>query len=197
MNKKQIISILQNYHAMTLDETPQTAAVLIFLLYDEQDNIFLLLTKRSHTLSYAGDYCFPGGMRESLDTDLKMTAVREVEEELGLNFHYYQIIGQLDDFVDRYGNVVKTFLASINKETFESHCINSSCEIEKLHYFPIQDLYKIEQAPELEQMTKRHPTYCYSQNDVVIWGLTASIMVHLSNILFDLNKPVGKKLETN
>ena len=82
---------------------------MVLLLQDETNELFLMVTKRPlHIKMYAGDYCFPGGMKESADRDLKATVVREVQEELGVKAENYQIIGQLDDFLDRHGNLVTT-----------------------------------------------------------------------------------------
>lgn len=176
-----------------MDETSRSSSVLALFIYDEQDNIFLLVTKRSsHLADYAGDYSFPGGMREPSDSDFIITAEREVEEEIALKKDCYELLGQLDDFNDRYGNLVRPFTAIMSKTNFETYSKKSDDEIETLYYFPIDELKKIEMDSNLELITNRHPSYRYTKDNVTIWGLTASIMVHLSNIIFGLDKPLGK-----
>ncbi len=193
-NKNEIISLIKDHPPITMKETPLSAAVLVLMMQDENDNLFLIVTKRSETLAmYAGDYCFPGGMREDSDKDFIITALREVEEELGIPPQLYQIIGQLDDFNDRYGNVVRPFVALINQLDFEKS-YHSDDEIETIYYFPLIELLEIKPDANLEIITRRHPSYCYVKNDVVIWGLTAAIMVLLSNIIFNLDKSLGKKI---
>jgi 8-oxo-dGTP pyrophosphatase MutT (NUDIX family) len=197
MNKDLIISKIVAYQPQLIDETPVSAAVLVFMMYDQDENLSILVTKRpDHLATYAGDYCFPGGTRESFDPDLQATAIRETEEELGLQKNHYEVIGQLDDFVDRYGNLVRTYFAVISKDDFEQKAKNSSDEVASIFYLPLPELLKIQPDIELEKITKRHPTYRYTQDAVVIWGLTASIMVHLSNIIFQLDKPVSIKKST-
>lgn len=196
MDKTSIINAIQTHQPVMMTETAESAAVVAMLLYDPQDNLFLIVTKRSDFVAtYAGDYCFPGGAKEQDDLDYKVTAIREVYEELGIEQSEYQLIGQLDDFVDRFNNLVRPFVAMMSKENFEAQYHLSQEEVAKIIYLPIQEIAKIAADENLERLTRRHPTYRYEEAGVMIWGLTASMMVHLGNIIFDLNKPVGKKVK--
>lgn len=187
-----IIKTISNYKPVLMKETSLTSAVLVLVL-NEGENFFLILTKRSDSVAdYAGDYCFPGGHRESSDVDFRMTAVRETEEEIGLKSDYYKMVGQLDDFLDRHGNLVRPFVALMEKSNFEKFYIQNTDEIAELYYFPIMELDKLIEDPTIERITNRHPSYRYERGQVVVWGLTASIMVHLGNIIFGWNKKVGK-----
>jgi 8-oxo-dGTP pyrophosphatase MutT (NUDIX family) len=194
MDLERIVAILKQYQPVTVPNTPHSAAVLILLMYDAAGDISLIVTKRSETVAtYVGDFCFPGGMKEITDTDLLFTAQRELEEELGLRPGQYQVIGQLDDFYDHYLSQVRPFVATISQENFTEQYHSSTDEIAGLFYFPLQDLPLISRDEKLEQLSKRHPTYSYRQDKVMIWGLTASIMVLLGNILFGLDKPIAKQ----
>lgn len=195
VNKEAIITAIQAHSPIPIDTTPHSAAVLVLLMEDQNEKLFLVLTKRAQTLAtYAGDYAFPGGIREITDADLKITAQREVHEELNLTPSCYEIVGQLDDFHDRFGNLVRPFVATITKTVFESHSKKSDDEVATIYYFSLDDIEKMQTDANLEIMTKRHPAYVYELGDVIIWGLTASIIVHLGNIVFGLKKKVGKRL---
>jgi 8-oxo-dGTP pyrophosphatase MutT (NUDIX family) len=182
------------HQPVALPETSKQSAVLIIIVYDEQEKMSLVVTKRSNTITYAGDYCFPGGSRDESDINFIFTAKREVKEELGILEQYYQVIGQLDDFVDRYGHRVLAYVAMMKKMDFEQHLNASSNEVAEIYFFPIEELPNIKTNDALEQVTRRHPSYLYVDQDVIIWGLTASIMVDLGNILLGLNRPVCKKI---
>jgi 8-oxo-dGTP pyrophosphatase MutT (NUDIX family) len=193
MKNKDIIDSICAYSPETATETPLSAAVLILLARDTQDKFFLILTKRPDTIAtYAGDYCFPGGMRDTGEADLKATIIREVTEELSITPDYYQFIGQLDDFFDRFDNLVRPFVATISREDFEKHSHISESEIEEIYFLPIENLTQLEINPTLEKLIGRHPSYSYIHEKVFIWGLTASILVLLGNIVFNLDKPVAK-----
>lgn len=56
----------------------------------------LVLTKRSSALKHhPGQIAFPGGKRDELDTDIVATALREADEEIGLNPSQVEVLGQL------------------------------------------------------------------------------------------------------
>eukprot|EP01135_Chromosphaera_perkinsii_P004835 Nk52_evm13s298 gene=Nk52_evmTU13s298 len=62
------------------------AAVLVPIFFYEQ-NVYVLLTRRSSKLkSHSGEVCFPGGKQDKEDgDDVIKTALREAQEEIGLN----------------------------------------------------------------------------------------------------------------
>jgi 8-oxo-dGTP pyrophosphatase MutT (NUDIX family) len=196
---KPLLDAITAYRCISQPETPVTAAVLILLVTDNSENLFLVLTKRPETIAtYAGDYCFPGGMRDDSETDLKLTAMRELQEELAILPESYQVIGQLDDFFDRFDNLIRPFVATLSQSVFENQMHISESEIEAVYYLPIEKLSEFNVNHTLEQMTGREPSYSYTDNNTFIWGLTASIIVHLGNVMFDLRRPLAKhKLPSN
>jgi 8-oxo-dGTP pyrophosphatase MutT (NUDIX family) len=193
MTFPSVLEKIKAHQAVAGNDTPIAAAVMVLLMQDTEDNLFLIITKRPDFIgSYAGDYCFPGGMRDKTDADMQMTAIREVEEELGLTSSHYQLIHALDDFQDRHGNLVRPFIATIRKNDFETNLQPSPSEVAAILYFPLEDLKQLERNKVLEKVIRIIPTYSYLKDDAFIWGLTARIMVHLGNIIYDLNKPTGK-----
>jgi len=73
----------------------QPAAVLIPLLLDQEDWKFLFI-KRTHRQNdrHSGQVAFPGGRADRGDPALLYTALREAEEEIGLNPDDVEILGQ-------------------------------------------------------------------------------------------------------
>jgi 8-oxo-dGTP pyrophosphatase MutT (NUDIX family) len=72
------------------------AAVLV-PLYVEAGQLWTVLTKRADSLSqHRGQIAFPGGARETGE-DAWATALRETEEELGLESKRVLRLGQLDE----------------------------------------------------------------------------------------------------
>jgi 8-oxo-dGTP pyrophosphatase MutT (NUDIX family) len=188
-----LLTTLKNYHPVKQADTPLSAAVLMLFVEDDAKQFSLLLTQRSAmTLTYVRDYCFPGGMRDPEDADLQATAMREVSEELGLPACSYQIIAELDDFHTHDNNLVRPFVGVMSASDFSKFYQNTSVEIDNLAFVSLADLTKIETDKSLEEKTHRHPSYSYRQENIFVWGLTANMMVHLANIIFHLNRPLGK-----
>lgn len=75
--------------------TIRPASVLV-LLWEEDDGARLLLTERSPALAkHPGQISFPGGAAEDFDPDEAATALRETQEELGLDPSRVEVIGPL------------------------------------------------------------------------------------------------------
>jgi 8-oxo-dGTP pyrophosphatase MutT (NUDIX family) len=73
----------------------RTAGVLI-LFSEKSGEPDLLFIERAHTMrSHPGQIAFPGGGAEAGDVDLVATALREAEEEVGLQPSGVKIIGEL------------------------------------------------------------------------------------------------------
>jgi coenzyme A diphosphatase NUDT7 len=194
MDKEALLSQVSSHQPKVLPETKIESAVLLIVVYDQNNNMSLVITKRAENIAFAGDYCLPGGVKDMLDRNFDLTAMREVKEELNLDVTNYKMIGQLDDFHDRSGNRVRPFVAVMSKKDFEIHARNNE-EIVDIHFFPMNELTQIVVSEELEQLTKRYPSYLYHNNDVRIWGLTASILVHFGNVVFEWKKLVGNEIK--
>ncbi|RTL34504.1 MAG: CoA pyrophosphatase [Burkholderiales bacterium] len=77
------------------DRPPAGAAVLVPLV-QRGDGLHLLLTRRTdHLRDHAGQISFPGGRVEPEDDGPVATALRETEEEIGLDRRFIEVIGQL------------------------------------------------------------------------------------------------------
>src|SRR5437763_608879 len=73
------------------------AAVLLLIV--ERDEPSVLFTSRTeHLPSHAGQICFPGGRYHADDKTLIQTALREMEEEIGLPPDAVEIAGFLDSY---------------------------------------------------------------------------------------------------
>ena len=112
-------------HSKTLEQTSQQpydelnppaepgliwrhSAVLI-LLYPRAGEDYLVLMKRTENVAYhKGQISFPGGAREPEDRDLIATALREANEELGIDPQMVQVLGVMSDFYARVSNFIIT-----------------------------------------------------------------------------------------
>src|SRR3954463_178223 len=71
------------------------AAVLI-PLYVDSGALHAVFTKRRDDLAHhAGEISFPGGRQDFPEEDLRVTALREAEEEIGLSRDKVEVVGAL------------------------------------------------------------------------------------------------------
>ena len=82
--------------ALPADRKLRPAAVLV-PIFERNGALRVILTKRaSHLKHHPGQVAFPGGKAEETDADLSETALREAEEEIGLDRRNVHIVGSLD-----------------------------------------------------------------------------------------------------
>lgn len=80
-----------------LPAAPIPAAVLIPIV-DHSEQLTVLLTQRAADLkNHAGQISFPGGRIEQDDAGPLQAALRETEEEIGLERRFVEVVGYLPD----------------------------------------------------------------------------------------------------
>ncbi len=91
------------------------AAVLIAIVL--RDEPMLLLTERTQHLStHSGQVAFPGGKRDPEDVDAAATALREAQEEVGLDPALAEVLGSLPPYVTGTGFVVTPVVALVQPQ---------------------------------------------------------------------------------
>lgn len=85
-------------------ERLRPAAVLAPVVRRGAELSLLLTVRASHLRSHSGQIAFPGGGRDAEDADAVANALREAQEEIGLEPDRVEVIGYLDDYptISRY-----------------------------------------------------------------------------------------------
>jgi 8-oxo-dGTP pyrophosphatase MutT (NUDIX family) len=82
-----------------LPTTPIPAAVLVPIV-ERADELTVLLTQRASQLkNHAGQISFPGGRIETQDAGPSAAALREAQEEIGLEARFVSVVGYLADHI--------------------------------------------------------------------------------------------------
>jgi 8-oxo-dGTP pyrophosphatase MutT (NUDIX family) len=93
----------------------RAAAVLVPVI-DHAGGATILLTRRAETLRHhKGQISFPGGRRDEGDADLAAAALRESQEEVGLDPATVSIIGYLDDYPTLTGYRITPVVGVVNQ----------------------------------------------------------------------------------
>ena len=115
-------------------------SAVLCVLYEDRGGPHVLLTRRAPTLRHhAHEVSFPGGRRDITDPDLWHTAVREAEEEVGLDPTSVIQLGGLDRF-STIGSrtLIHPFVAV--SETVPEVTIASPQEVEAIIRVPLAEL---------------------------------------------------------
>ena len=151
------------------------AAVLVALHGDPLTAIFT--ERRADLRRHAGEISFPGGRQDEPDEDLRVTALREAEEEIGLATSDVELVGALPPtgtFVTDYK--IHPFVGLIDAgKTWELQ----PTEVEVVLEFALRDLVE---GHEMKRLIRRGvpiktPTYTVDGN--LVWGATARILQNL------------------
>lgn len=95
----------------------RAAAVSVVVTVDQHGDSCVLLTQRSHQLrTYPGQFALPGGHVDPGETTCE-AALRELEEELGINADDCHVVGQLNDVVTASGTIVTPFVVLLDATT--------------------------------------------------------------------------------
>jgi 8-oxo-dGTP pyrophosphatase MutT (NUDIX family) len=159
---------------------PVPAAVLIPLV-ERETGITVLLTQRATQLkNHAGQISFPGGRMEPEDDGPLSAALREAQEEIGLDRAFISIAGYLPDHIILTGFRVTPVVGfvrpgfELSLDPFE---VASSFEVPLTHVFdPVNHHTRLRRlgANQLEFEVCDIPYGEYS-----IWGATAGMLMTL------------------
>ena len=180
---RKIKTNLKGFNGSPPIEDLPKAAVLLAITAEEEPE--LIYTLRSNKVSsHKGEVAFPGGREEEGDLSLADTALREAEEEIGLDRNLVEILGSLDTTVSRYGISVTPYVGIIPPNP---NLNESSSEIESYFRVPISYLAN-DIRHRNDKVTEGGETFympAYKYNEYIIWGLTAMITVNFLRLGLD------------
>ena len=166
--------MLSPEEAAALNAHGRTEAAVLVALYGYPGDPGLVFTERRADLRRpAGEISFPGGRRDA-DEALRPTALREAEEEIGLDRTEVEVIGALPP--------IGTFVTSYKVHPFVGLVGNlrelepNPAEVETVLAFRVEQLREGFAMRRLVRrgVPIRTPTYLIGEH--LIWGATARIL---------------------
>jgi 8-oxo-dGTP pyrophosphatase MutT (NUDIX family) len=157
------------------------AAVLIPIIGEPRPT--LIFTVRTDTLStHKGQIAFPGGSIDATDRSARDAALRETNEEIGLDPAAVTVLGELDSFPTFVsGYVVSPVIGWLDRVPAIKP---NPAEVAEILQVPIEDLAEdIRQEPGFEHAGRTYPTEAWVWEDRVIWGVTARIIRQFLELL--------------
>ncbi len=151
------------------------AAVLVPLYRDPLAAVFT--ERRADLRRHAGEISFPGGRQDHPGEDLRSTALREAEEEIGLDPAGVELVGALPPvgtFVTGYR--IFPFVGLI--EPGQAWRPQAS-EVEQVLEFSLEDLIRGHEMQRLIRKGVPIRTPTYTVNGHLVWGATARIVQSL------------------
>ena len=157
------------------------AAVLVALHGDPLTAVFT--ERRADLRRHAGEISFPGGRQDEPDEDLRETALREAEEEIGLPARAVELVGALQPTPTIATNyAVYPFVGLIEPgRAWEP----SATEVAEVMEVPLSALRAGYERRRLLRRGVPFRTDVYVVGEDVIWGATARMVGDLLDRLPD------------
>lgn len=143
----------------------------------------LLLTKRTDRVEHhKGQISFPGGMVDDGDASARHTALRELEEEVGIPATAVRIAGQLDDIHIPSGFVVTPVVGLI--EHLPEPRVNPD-EVAEVLLIPFAKFFDpaLRRTEWRDLKGMRRQVYLYDVWREPVWGATAHIIKQFTDLL--------------
>ncbi len=164
-------------------ETPYKPAAVLVPLVDRPDGPTLLFTQRTdHLHHHAGQISFPGGRMEDGDSGPEATALRETEEEIGLDRSHVTVVGRLEPYITRTRFRVTPVVGVVAPPfelTLDDFEVAEAFEVPLRHFL----------NPDNHQRHSRHfagrdwEFWAMPYNGYFIWGATAGMLMNLYQVL--------------
>jgi 8-oxo-dGTP pyrophosphatase MutT (NUDIX family) len=167
-------------------EGARTREGAVLLLFGEGVNgPDLLLTERAHDMrSHPGQVSFPGGSTDPTDASPAHTAVREAQEETGLDPDGVEVFATLPRLWLPPSNFTVTPVLAWWRVESPVHVVDPA-EVHAIYRVPIAEL-----LDPTHRVSVRHPSgwvgpafLIGDAKDLVLWGFTAGIIARLFDFL--------------
>jgi 8-oxo-dGTP pyrophosphatase MutT (NUDIX family) len=162
-----------------LGATPRRAAAVLVPIVTRADGLSILFTRRTeHLAQHAGQISFPGGGVDPGDRDAVATALRETQEEVGIDPVQVRPFGYLDCLETVSGFCVTPVVAELDANYRATPNPQEVAEV-----FEVPLVFFLDPA----NLRRRRVDYRGRPRDIFeflhdgknIWGVTAAILVSL------------------
>ena len=170
--------LLSAEDALTLEVRGAINAAVLVPLYRDQGRLHAVFTKRHNDLRrHPGEISFPGGRYDEGEPDLRATALREANEEIGLPSDAVDIVGALQPTATiATGYAVYPFVGLI---AAGRRWKPSAGEVAEVLELPLDTLLMGYARRRLLRRGVPIRTDTYVVGDHLIWGATARILADL------------------
>lgn len=159
------------------------AAVLIPVVRRSPGATLLFTQRTDHLPDHAGQIAFPGGKIDPEDESVETAALREAEEEIGLQRHDTEIVARAPDYLAGSGYRITPILGLVPEDY--PFAVNQN-EVDHIFEVPLAYLMNSENY----SVGRRHfkgalrRYYSITYDGYRIWGITAGIVRTLYERLY-------------
>jgi 8-oxo-dGTP pyrophosphatase MutT (NUDIX family) len=140
----------------------------------------VLLTRRTEKVeTHKGQMAFPGGGRDPEDESAIATALREAQEEVGLDPAQVEVLGMLPEMWTITNFVVTPVLAVVRAPVEALALVHSEHEIDESLWVPLSRLQESYRREHVARGAIRYPIDVFLEEPYRVWGVTGSLLKNL------------------
>jgi 8-oxo-dGTP pyrophosphatase MutT (NUDIX family) len=160
----------------------RAAAVLIPIVLHSTGATILLTERAAHLSAHAGQVSFPGGASEVHDADAIATALRETEEEIGLQARQVEVLACLGEYHTISGFCVTPVVGLIRPGFSLVPDPTEVADVFELPLAVLMDRTRYEKRW-VSRKGVRGTTHFLEFEQRVVWGATAGMLLNFSQDL--------------
>ena len=158
----------------------QSTSVMALFMLDSAPSLLFIQKADREGYPWANQMAFPGGHVDENDENPRATALRELDEEMGIASENVRVIGSLGHFQTLNNKDIEAFTGVWNQKDdirFDTY------EIQRVFRIPFAHLARVHQEKGYAGCTPSIMELTYPYDDVTIWGVTAKIVHHLIEVV--------------
>ncbi len=176
-HRKEDLQLFLHYR-----EAKKSSVLIIFF---EESGIYnvVFIKRTEYNGAHSGQISFPGGKWEKSDIDLYHTALRESEEEIGIDTSLVTYCGKLTDlYIPPSNFIVSPFVVVYNKRVPFKPDPSEVAEILEIPFNFLLTPNAVQQTT--IKISNGYPLLvpCFNFQENIIWGATAMIMSEMINL---------------
>lgn len=161
------------------DDIPLRQAAVLLPVVHRDEGLSMLFTRRNDQMRrHAGQVSFPGGAMDDADHDAVYTALRETNEETGIDVRFIEPLGYLDCFDTISGFTVSPVVALV-RDGFS--LAPDPTEVSEVFEVPLNYILAPSRMQRSEILWQGRPReiFEFEYAGRRIWGATAAILQNL------------------
>ena len=173
--------------AESKDNVPNAkkSAVMILFFHDGGVLKMIVIRRSVYVGIHSGQIAFPGGRYEEEDENVQTTALREIEEEIGISADKIEVLGRLSDIYVPPSNFMISIFVGYLAEKPEYKI--DEREVDEVIEIPFSDFFKPNLVKEKDfyvgslRAAKKAPYFDVTNAE--IWGASAMVVSELLEML--------------
>lgn len=167
-----------------MDVQPLRPAAVLIAVIDRPEPGVILTQRTSHLPNHPGQIAFPGGSIDPEDASPAAAALREAQEEIGLDPQLVEPIGYIDLYLTFSGYRILPLVARVATDyamTLNAHEVEDAFEVPLAFLMDAQN--HALHSREWKGLMRRF--YAMPYGDRYIWGVTAGILRNLYERIYE------------